>query len=140
MDEMGTTQEDGIARVPQPLVTERGEQAALDAEHLALALTAVAATRPELTFDAMKHTERLRFATDRLQELRALATSEGGAFAPARAEVALSILEGQVALTAAFINRTMKDLRRKPGRREARAAADEALLLADDQGATEAAA
>jgi hypothetical protein len=139
MDDVRPTQGENIAHIPQASATDRGAQAALDAEHLALALTAVAATRPELTYDAVKHTERLRFAMDRLLELRTIASSEGGVFAPARAEVALSILEGQVALTAAFINRTMKDLRRKPGRREAHATADEALSLADNQ-ASEAAA
>jgi hypothetical protein len=140
MDDTGATQGEGIERIQQTSAADRGTQAALDAEHLALALTAVAATRPELTYDAVKHTERLRFATDRLRDLRTIANDEGGVFAPARAEVALSILEGQVALTAAFINRTMKDLRRKPGRREAHAAADEAMSLADDRGASEAAA
>jgi hypothetical protein len=140
MDETAMTQGDGAMLTPQPLTTDRGEQAAQDAEHLSLALTAVAATRPELTYDAFKHSERLRFATQRLSELRDLAASEGGAFAPARAEVALSILEGQVALTAAFINRTMKDIRRRPGRRETHAAADEALSNMDAGTDAEAAA
>jgi hypothetical protein len=135
MDETELTAGDGAMLTPQPMQADRGEQVRQDAEHLSLALTAVAATRPELTYDAFRHSERLRFGVDRLNELRELAASEGGAFAPARAEVALSILEGQVALTAAFINRTMKDIRRRPGRREMRAGADEALSLADDEEA-----
>lgn len=134
MDKMGSEQNgEGIARIPQSLARDRVEQVALDAEHLVLALTAVAATRPELTFEAGKHRERLRFAVDRLEELRGLARQEGGVFTPGRAEVALSILEGQVALTAAFINRMMKDLRRRPGRREALAAADETVAIIEDQ-------
>ena len=124
--------DEGIARIPQARARDRGEQAARDAEQLVLALTAVAAMRPELSFEADKHRERLRFAADRLAELRALAAAEGGIFTPARAEVALSILEGQVAQTASFINRTMAHLRRRPGRREAQAAADEALAALED--------
>ena len=126
---------EGVVPIPQSAARDRGEQVKLDAEHLALALTAVAASRPELTFDAGKHRERLRFALDRLAELQTIAGTEGGAFAPGRAEVALSILEGQVALTAAFINRTMRHLRRQPGRREALAAADETRALAEDEAA-----
>ena len=139
MDSMETNRNgEGVKPIPQSPARERGEQVKLDAEHLALALTAVAATRPELAFDAGKHRDRLRFALDRLDELQGIAKGEAGAFAPgrafapARAEVALSILEGQVAITAAFINRTMKHLRRKPGRRDAVAAASETRSLAED--------
>ena len=129
---------EGVAPIPQLPARDRGERVKLDAEHLALALNAVAASRPQLTFDAEKHRERLKFALERLDELQTIASGEGGAFAPARAEVALSILEGQVALTAAFINRTMQHLRRKPGRREALAAADETRSFVE--GESEAAA
>jgi len=133
--EQGRRYGEGIARMPQTFARERGAQAALDAEQLILALTAVAATRPELQHEATKHEERLRFALDRLRDLRAVAAATPDVGTRARAEVALSILEGQVALTAGFINRTMSHLRRRPGRRETQAAADEAMTAVDEEGA-----
>jgi hypothetical protein len=121
------------AQLPTSLISDDGAQVELDAQQLLLALQAVAASKPTAAQDAEKYTIRLNFALGRVEETRRQAQADGGVFAPARAEVALSILEGHVAVAAGFINRAMRNVRRASGRRELHAAVDEAVSLAEDQ-------
>jgi hypothetical protein len=128
------------AELPPTLKRDSNAQIAEDAEYLELALEAVALNDPMLAFEARKQATRLRFASERLTELKRQAIDAGGVFAPARAEVALSILEGHMAVSAAFVNRNMKRFRRRPGRRDAHAIADEATTMFEDKGPAERAA
>ena len=68
------------------------------------ALGTLAAADPPSS-SAAKYAARLRFALDRLAELRALADLDRGAFAPGRAEAALSILEANIVIAAQFVAR-----------------------------------
>ncbi len=52
---------------------------------------------------AARHAARLRFALDRLKELRLAADRDRGAFAPGRADVALSILKANIVVAAQFV-------------------------------------
>lgn len=54
---------------------------------------------------AAKHATRLRFALNRLNELRALAVRDRGVFAPSRVDVALSVLETNIAIANQFVAR-----------------------------------
>ena len=121
------------AQLPISLVSDERAPIEQDAQLLLLALTAVAASKPDAALDAEKYTTRLNFALGRVEEMRRQSEALGGVFAPARAEVALSILEGHVAMAAGFINRTMRTVKRSPGRRELHAAVDEAVTLVEDQ-------
>ena len=121
------------AQLPVALVNDDAAQVEVDAQQLLLALQAVAASKPAAAQDAEKYTTRLNFALGRVDEMRRQAQIDGGVFAPARAEVALSILEGHVAVVAGFINRTMRGVRRAPGRRELYASVDEAIAFVDDE-------
>lgn len=121
------------AQLPTSLISDDGAQVKLDAQQLLLALQAVAASKPAAAQDAEKYTIRLNFALGRVEEMRRQAALDAGVFAPARAEVALSILEGHVAVAAGFINRAMRSVRRAPGRREAHAVVDEAVSLVEKQ-------
>lgn len=137
-EDMRFAKSDG-AQLPVSLVRDDGTQVELDAQQLLLALTAVAASKPDAAADVEKYAMRLNFALGRVEEMRRQAETLGGVFAPARAEVALSILEGNVAVAAGFINRTMRTVKRSPGRRELHAAVDEAVTLAEGQRKDEAA-
>jgi hypothetical protein len=123
------------AELPVDLVTQQCAQIEEDAQQVLLALTATAASRLSAAPEAEKWRERLAFAVARLDELKRAAAADAGAFAPARAEVAASILESQVALAAGFINRTMRSVRRTAGRRQTRASIDEAVTLVEEQAA-----
>ena len=109
------------------------DQAEIDAERLIAALDALASRAQSYAVDAAKHRARVAFAAERLRDLRRAAREDGGVYAAARAEVALSILEGNLALAAGFVHRTVRGLRRAPGRREAHAAADEAVSMAEEE-------
>jgi hypothetical protein len=121
------------AQLPVSLVNADDAQVELDAERLLVALEAIVVSEVPATQDAEKYIARLNFAMGRVSEMRRQSQDEGGVFAPARAEVALSILEGHVAVAAGFINRTMRKARRAPGRRELHASVDEAVALVEDQ-------
>jgi hypothetical protein len=121
------------AQLPVDLVSGEGAQIEVDAARLLSVLEAVAASKLEVAWEAQKHADRLIFATTRLDEMKRAAANDGGVFAPARAEVAASILEGHVAGAAGFINRTMRAVRRAPGRRALRAEVDEAASVLDEE-------
>lgn len=121
------------AQLPVSLVNDDDAQVELDAERLLVALEAIAVSETPAAQDAEKYTMRLNFALGRVEEMRRQSQADGGVFAPARAEVSLSILEGHVAVAAGFINRTMRSVRRAPGRRELHASVDEAVALVEDQ-------
>jgi hypothetical protein len=129
-DELIAGRGDGAA-LPVGLISGEGMQIEADAVRLLDVLNAVAGSKLPQARQAQKHADRLTFGVQRLGELRSAATRTGGVFAPARAEVAASILEGYVAGAAGFINRTMRQVRRAPGRRELRAEVDEAAAALD---------
>jgi hypothetical protein len=121
------------AQLPVSLTGDLGAQVELDAQRLLIALQAIVVSELPAAAEAEKYCARLNFALGRLDEMKRAAEIVGGVFAPARAEVAVSILEGHAALAAGFISRTMRRQRRSPGRRELRAAVDEAVSLVEDQ-------
>lgn len=82
------------------------------AARLIVALDAVTALGASETREARKHAERLRFGLARVAQLRPAAAAEGGAFAPARLDVAVSILETYVELAANFVTHTVARTRR----------------------------
>ena len=99
----------------------------VDAERMLLGIDAlVLAGVPEAAL-AERYATRLRFALGRVDELKRAAIADGGAFAPARLEVATWILESHVHTSAAFINRTVRQAKRTPGRRSAHAEVNEAI-------------
>jgi hypothetical protein len=134
MSELMRERGDG-AELPINLVSQEGSQIELDGQRLLAALEAIAASKLPMAAESEKYVARLNFALDRVAETRRDAERDGGAFAPARAEVALSILEGHVAFAAGFINRTMQTVRRTAGRRERRVSVDEAVNLVEEQKA-----
>jgi hypothetical protein len=121
------------AQLPVDLVGGEGSQIEADAARLLPVLEAVAASKLAMAPQAQKYVDRLTFAMTRLEETKRVAANDGGVFAPARAEVAASILEGHVAGAAGFINRTVRQVRRTAGRRELRAEVDEAISIVDDE-------
>jgi hypothetical protein len=125
------------AELPVDLVRQEGAQIELDGQRLLGALEAIAASKLPQAREAEKYVLRLQFALGRVADTRLDAERDGGVFAPARAEVALSILEGHVAVAAGFINRTMRNVRRTAGRREVRASVDEAVTLVEEQTAND---
>jgi hypothetical protein len=131
-DEMPAGRGDG-AQLPTDLVAGESARIEIDAARLLSVVEAVAASKLPSAVQARKYVDRLTFAITRLDELKRAAAFEGGVFAPARAEVAASILEGHVAGAAGFINRTMRQVRRAPGRRDLRVEVDEALTLIEDE-------
>jgi hypothetical protein len=104
-----------------------------DARRMLEALDALALARADASANAERFAFRVRFALARREELLAAAAIEGGAFAPARAEVALSILEGHLQTAAAFINRTLRDAARRPGRAGVRRAVEEAVIAVEQR-------
>jgi hypothetical protein len=121
------------AILPIDLISGESTQVESDATRLLDVLQAVAGSQLAMAQQAQKYADRLTFAMARLEELKAAAEGASGVFAPARAEVAASILEGHVAGAAGFINRTMRQVRRSAGRRELRAEVDEAIGAMDDE-------
>ena len=119
------------AQLPVDLISGEGTQIETDAARLLSVLEAVAGSKLTMAAQAQKYADRLTFAIARLDETKRAAEIEGGVFAPARAEVAASILEGHVAGAAGFINRTMRQVRRTPGRRALRVEVDEAIEIID---------
>jgi hypothetical protein len=98
-----------------------------------LALDTLVQSGAPAVSDAGRHAERVRFSLARVAELKRAAQADGGAFAPARVEVALCILENHVALAAGYVARTMQRARRGPGRRSVRATVDEAVSYIEEQ-------
>jgi hypothetical protein len=121
------------AQLPVDLISGEGAQIEADAARLLSVLESVAASKLTMAPQAQKYADRLTFAIARLDEMKRAAQADAGVFAPARAEVAASILEGHVAGAAGFINRTMREVRRAPGRRELRAEVDEAIEAVDGE-------
>ena len=119
--------------MPVGLIGGASTQIEADAARLLDVLQAVAGSQLAMAPQAQKYADRLTFGMARLMELKAAAETTGGVFAPARADVAASILEGYVVGAAAFINRTMRQVRRTAGRRELRAEVDEAIGAIDDE-------
>ena len=133
-NEMPAGRGDG-AQLPMDLVAGDSAQIEVDAARLLSVVEAVAASKLPSAVQAQKYVDRLTFAITRLDELKRAAAAEGGVFAPARAEVGASILEAHVAGAAGFINRTMRQVRRAPGRRDLRVEVDEAMLVGDETSA-----
>ena len=125
------------AELPVALVSQEGAQIESDGQRLLEALEAITASRLPQSQEAEKYVLRLRFALGRVEETKRQAEQHGGVFAPARAEVALSILEGHVAIGAGFVSRTMRHARRAAGRRELHASVDEAVTLGEEQTSAE---
>jgi hypothetical protein len=75
------------------------------AEHLLRALDAISASDRPVAQDGERIATRVRFAMARVDDLRRSALVIGGVFAPARLEVALSILETQVDRGTSFVVR-----------------------------------
>ena len=94
---MEANQNDGAAAAVIPTETERV------AAQLLLRLDALTLDAPARTRDAERYATRLRFALDHVDDLRRSAALARGAFAPARVEVALSILESHVVTAARFL-------------------------------------
>jgi hypothetical protein len=136
MSEQVRERGDGVS-LPVDLVSQEGTQIEQDARTLLLALQAVAASRASAAREVEKHVIRLNFALERVTELRRQAEEVGGVFAPARAEVAVSILEGHVAVTAGFINRVMRHARRTAGRRDLRVTVDESVALVEEESSAD---
>jgi hypothetical protein len=128
------------AELPADLVGGESGHIEVDAARLLPVLEAIGASKLAMAPQARKYADRLAFAMARLDEMKRAAAIDAGVFAPARAEVAASILEGHVAGAAGFINRTMRQVRREPGRRELRAEVDEAVSFIEDGLDEEAAA
>jgi hypothetical protein len=101
-------------------------QLEIDADRLLIAVEALAESGASDAGDAARYAERIRFALTRLAQLREDARREGGAFAPARVEVATSILETHVHTTAEYVNRTQQRVRRTAARRSVHVAVAEA--------------
>lgn len=95
------------------------------AERLIVALEAVTSLGASEMREARKHVDRLQFGLARVAQLRPAAAVEGGAFAPARLDVAISILETYVELAANFVTHTVVRTRRVD-RADFRAAVEEA--------------
>lgn len=131
MDDRATT---GEARAEQ-IHEDAAFAASMErqAGRLIVALDAVTTLGASELRDARKHADRLRFGLTRVAQLRSAAVAEGGAFAPARLSVAVSILETYVELAANFVTHTVARTRRVDGAdfhaavEEAHAAADRAL-------------
>jgi hypothetical protein len=121
------------AQLPVDLISGESAQVEIDASRLLEVLEAVAGSQLAMAPQAQKYADRLTFAIARLDEMKRAAQTDRGVFAPARAEVAASILEGHVAGAAGFINRTMRQVRRTPGRRELRVEVDEAIEIIDNE-------
>jgi hypothetical protein len=119
---------------PAGIVQERAEDTGSGIEGDASRLAAVIEKYATLGLPespvADRHAERLRFALMRLVQAR----SEAATGAPAsRAEIALWILETHVENAAAFVNRVVRDARRRPGRRSVHAEVDEAATLMEQR-------
>jgi hypothetical protein len=121
------------AQLPVDLISGESAQVEIDASRLLEVLEAVAGSQLAMAPQAQKYADRLTFAIARLDEMKRAAQTDRGVFAPARAEVAASILEGHVAGAAGFINRTMRQVRRTPGRRELRVEVDDAIEIIDSE-------
>ncbi len=100
------------------------------AGRLIVALEAVTTLGASEMREARKHVDRLRFGLARVAQLRPAAASEGGAFAPARLGVAVSILETYVDLAANFVTHTVVRTRRVDAK-DFRAAVEEANAAVD---------
>jgi hypothetical protein len=108
-----------------------GRQLLLDADRLLIAMEALAATdAPEAEY-AEKYALRIRFALTRLAQLERDVERAGGVFAPARVEVATSILETHTATAAEYVNRALRRVRRTAKRRSVHVAVAEACALAE---------
>jgi hypothetical protein len=110
-----------------------GRQLLLDADRLLIAMEALAATDAPESEYAEKYALRIRFALTRLAQLALDAERAGGVFAPARVEVATSILETHVASAAEYVNRALRRVRRTPARRSVHVAVAEACALAESR-------
>lgn len=106
-----------------------------DAERMLAALAALTAAGRGDALDAERYALRLRFALDRLDDLKKDARRNGGVFAPARVEVALSILETHVRTAAVYVSQAVRRARRAPGRREAHVSVDTAVQMVEDLAA-----
>jgi hypothetical protein len=111
---------------PEGITTERSPEARgieQDAERLAEVIERYALLELPESQVAERHAQRLRFALARLCEARRESP------AATRAEIALWILETHVENAAAFVNRLLREARRRPGRRAVHAEVDEAATL-----------
>ena len=77
-----------------------------EARNLLPALEAISTATIGASRDADRHAMRLRFALARVVELRTRAAAVGGAFEPARLEVAQSILQTHQRRAASFAKAT----------------------------------
>jgi hypothetical protein len=111
---------------PDRITTERPRELAgieQDAARLAEVIERYALLDLPESPVAERHAQRLRFALARLCETRRESP------AATRAEIALWILETHVENAAAFVNRLLREARRRPGRRTMHAEVDEAATL-----------
>ena len=80
------------AELPVDLISGESAQVEADAARLLPVLEAVAASPLPMATQAQKYADRVSFAMARLDGMKRAASADGGVFAPARAEVAASIL------------------------------------------------
>jgi hypothetical protein len=78
------------------------------AAQLLLRLDALSIDAPARARDAERYATRLRFALDHVADLRRSAAVARGVFAPARVEVAISILESHAITAARFLGVTRR--------------------------------
>jgi hypothetical protein len=87
-----------------PTATQRRMQSEILGERLVANLESATLTDRMEARDAVRYADRLRFALDRVQALRASAAREATVFEAARLDVALTILETHVFRAAYFID------------------------------------
>jgi hypothetical protein len=90
------------------------------AERLLLVAETIALDGGSQARAAMRYANRLAFSLGHVDDLRHAAMRDGGVFAPARLQVALSILEVHARSTAQFIDPIVAPARQSRTRRDAR--------------------
>lgn len=83
---------------------QRRMQSEILGERLVVNLESASLADQSEARDALRYAQRLRFALDRVQQMRISSTREGTLFEAARLDVALTILETHVFRAAYFID------------------------------------
>jgi len=95
------------------LVRAGSAPALLGAQKLLASLRPVIRGAGPAAREAKRHAERIEFSVRRLAELTEMAVKDGGAFTPARAEVAGSILQVHLDAAARFLGISARTSRRR---------------------------
>lgn len=121
-------------KVTAPAVpfADAGAEAEAYAGRILEALDLIASSSSVNAREAERHLDRICFSIERARDLRELAGAERGAFAPARLDVGIAILEGSVGMAAGFVARAMAVKRPPRPVRDLAAAVDTAVAAVTD--------